>query len=319
MKSAVTLNGNIRTFFMPTRENPSMRLCDFFKINIVDQIKDCDIYICCDITDFYMNDAVYHVGDTIETTNDNGFRVYPNIKFVTPEIAKDMISSKFKSVFHNIKSIEFTEKNMHETHKNFLKMKNSEHSGIASERLVNQHNKIFILKQQIETSGINYDFIFRSRLDHLFLSPLILSSYNFEKNIVYTPGFEGDRDLCYDWYIFGEANTVLSCMDLFNELDCDKKLYVIRSNCCPLKFIKDNNSCIHGTKPSDVTIASEVQLARMCREKGIIIHHSRMQGFVYRYLSEALNQKVMDVLPKNLSGIKWVDYTAGPEVFYSTL
>jgi hypothetical protein len=319
MKAAVTLNGNIRTFFMPTRENPSMRVCDFFKKNIVDQVANCDIYICCDITDFYLDDIVYHVGDTIETTNNNGFRVYKNIKFVRPEIAKELITSKFKSVFDNIKSIVITEGNMHEGHKNFLKMKTSGHNGIASERLVNQHNKILILKEQIEQSGINYDFVFRSRLDHLFLSPLIMSNYNLSKNIVYTPGFEGNRDLCYDWYIFGEAATVLSCMNLFHELDCEDKLYVMRSKCCPLKFIKENNSCIHGNPPSDVTIASEVQLARMCKEKGIVIQHSRIHGTVYRYYPDSTNKTVQDVLPKDLTGIKWVDYTAGPEVSYGVL
>jgi len=266
-----------------------------------------------------MDDIVYHVGDTIETTNNNGFRVYKKIKFVTAEVARQLITSRFKSVFNNIKSIVITEKNIHEDHKNFLKMKTSGHTGIASERLVNQHNKILILKQEIEQSGIEYDFVFRSRLDHLFLTPLILSNYNLSKNIVYTPGFEGNRDLCYDWYIFGEATTVLNCMNLFNELDCDNKLYVIRSNCCPLTFIKENKPCIHGKFPSDVTIASEVQLARMCKESGILIQHSRMQGFVYRYCIDSINQTVKDVLPKGLTGIKWVDYTAGPDVFYAEL
>jgi hypothetical protein len=208
---------------------------------------------------------------------------------------------------------------MHEQHRTFLTMKNSGHTGIATERLVNQHNKIFILKQQIENSGINYDFVFRSRLDHLFLSPLIISNYRIEKNIVYTPGFEGNRDLCYDWYIFGEASTVLTCMNLFNELDSDHKTYVIRTRCCPLQFSTENKKCAHGLNPSDVTVASEVQLARFCKEKNIVIEHSRMHGVVYRYLPESTSQTVRDVLPKNLIGIKWVDYTAGPQVFYNEL
>lgn len=319
MKCAITLNGNIRTFFMPTRENPSMRLCDFFKKNIVDQAKNCDIYICCDITDFYMDDIVYHVGDTIETTNDNGFRVYKNIKFVSSEFARELIISKFNSLFDNIKSIEIVEGNMHEQHINFLKMKNSGYCGIASERLVNQHRKILLLKQKIEESGINYDFVFRTRFDHFFTSPLILSNYKFEENVVYTPGFEGQRDLCYDWYIFGEAKTVLKCMDLYNELDVKKPLFALRCYICGIKFIEENNTCIHGVKLHDVTLASEVQLARFCNERNILIQHSRLHGVVYRYYPESLQQNVRDILSKNLTGINWVDYTPGPKVFYNKL
>jgi hypothetical protein len=238
MKVALALNGNLRTFFMPLRENPNLRICDLFIKNIIEPNKDIDIFICCGITDFFMDGKVFYINNTIETTNNNGFRVYDNIEFIDKETAKQMIHTKLNETLKNIKHIEFTE-DKYEDHPNFLKMKNCGFSGIAVELLVNQHNKILRLKKSIEKSNIKYDCIIRSRFDFMITNPLKLSSYSLQKHMVYTPGFEGNKDLIYDWYCFGTSDTILKCMDLYNHLDFITPLFAVRCHKRGLKFINE--------------------------------------------------------------------------------
>jgi len=312
MKTALALNGNLRTFFMPTRDNPEKRVCDFLKDNIVST--DTDVYVCCDISDFYMDGTVYYVGDIIETTNNNGFRVYKNIKFITIEIAREMIITRLNQLFSNIKVIEIVEKNTPESHPHYLDMKNCGYQGVAVELLINQHNKIQKLKTLIEASGIKYDFIFRTRFDFIHRDKLMLNKYKIEKNIVYVPGYEGNRDLCYDFYIFGEAETVLKCMNLYNELNFYKPIYAIRCPKCPLKFITVNTKCAHGTQLHDVSLSSETQLARIFRNNKIIAEGSKMKGALYRYYPDSITKTALEILPTDISGIKIVDYSASGEI-----
>lgn len=58
---------------------------------------------------------------------------------------------------------------------------------------------------------------------------------------------------------------------------------------------------------------------RVCARKKILIQHSKLQGFVYMYCSDSTNKTVQDILPKDLTEIKWIDYRLRPEVFYNTL
>lgn len=313
MKIALALNGNLRTFFMPLRENPNLRVCDFFIKNIIEPNQDCDIFICCGLTDFFMDGKVFYINNTIETINNNGFRVYNNIEFIDKEIAKIMISKKLNETFKNIKSLIFAEDN-YQKHPNYLKMKNCGFFGVSTELLINQHNKILILKESIEKSNIKYDYIIRSRFDFI-LNIKPLSNYNIQKNNVYCNGFEGDRDLIYDWYAFGDSETILKCMDLYNQLDFINPLYVLRCNNCGIKFIKEKNSCIHGITPGDVTLSSETQLARLLKNNNFLATNSHINGFLYRYKSDNTSETLEDVLPKNLKHIKIIDYTATGEVF----
>jgi len=297
---------------MPTRENPGKRVCDFLKDNIVNTYTD--IYICCDISDFYMDGTVYYVGDSIETTNNNGFRVFKNIKFITIETAREMIITRLHQLFDNIKAIEIVEKNTPESHPHFLHMKNCGYHGIAVELLINQHNKIQKLKTLIEASGIKYDFIFRSRFDFVHIDKLLLDRYKIEKNIVYVPGFEGNRDLCHDWYIYGEAETVLKCMNSYNELNFYKPIYAIRCPNCPLQFITDNTKCAHGTPLHDVSLSSETQIARIFRNNNITANRSGMNGVLYRYYPDSMNETVGEILPKDIAGIKIMNYSASGDI-----
>jgi hypothetical protein len=315
MKTAIALNGNLRSFFMPLPENSQLRVCDFFVKNVIEPNGECDIFICCGLSDFFMDGKVFYINNTIETTNNNGFRVHNNIEFIDKELAKSMISRKLNETFKNIKSLIFIDDN-YEAHPNFLKMKNCGFFGIAPELLINQHDKILKLKESIENSNITYDYIIRSRFDFIIKSKVVLSNYNIKKSIVYCAGFEGDKDLIYDWYAFGNSETILKCMDLYNELDFINPLYALRCNKCGLKFIKEKNTCIHGTNLQDVTLSSETQLARLLKNNNFLAEYSHINGFVYRYNNDS-SETVKDTLPKNLKDVKIIDYTATGEIFIS--
>jgi hypothetical protein len=315
MRIAVALNGNLRTFFMPMHENSDLRVCDLFYKNVIETNDNCDIFICCGLTDFFMDGFVYYTDNTIETTNDNGCRVYNKIKFIDKETAKSMITKKLNETFKNIKEIQFAEDNP-EIHPNFLKMKNCKHYGIAVELLINQHNKIFKLKENIEKTNITYDYIIRSRFDFVILRSLNLSNYNVSNNNIYTPGFEGNKDLVYDWCSFGNSDTMLKCMNLYNELDFIKPTFSLRCNACGLKFKEDNNNCVHGIIPGDVSLSSETQLARLFKNNNFSVN-AGIHGTVYRYMKD-YSQTVKDVLPEGLSGIKVINYTPGDELFSIT-
>jgi hypothetical protein len=55
-------------------------------------------------------------------------------------------------------------------------------------------------------------------------------------------------------------------------------------------------------------LSSETQIARIFRNNNITAQGSNMNGSLYRYYADGMNQTATEVLPKGIAGIKLVDY-----------
>lgn len=340
MKIAIAIHGNLRTFLMPLRENPSYRLCDLTYQNIFAPNYESDVFIVTDDTDFYYNGAQYFTDNKkIEITNADPFRLYPKIEFKSSDICKQILQEQLHQTIPNIKNCviesEYDTRNDKKYHElnDLCKLG---FRGSSPSQIVGHYRKLKLLYESIidheNKNNFKYDIILKIRFDNFYPYNygLNIKNYNFTNNIVYVPGSEGN--LIYDWYAFGTRDVMVPYLKMYDHLGFTKDYPSWLVEWCPsclkkgfngkLKDIIDlgdlNKGWVHSCPNcgstgkiwvADITLAPEYHLYKMYELLNIKPAAANYYPYVYRYLDLNTNIKLNDIFKNNnLQGIKIINH-----------
>ncbi len=316
MKSAIVLTGNLRTFFMPIRENSNMRVCDVFMKNIV-KYNDCDIFICTDTNDFYYDGTQWFLNNQIDVVNADSHRLYPVIKFTTSETARKIITNELQNFFGNrLKGILVLDKEDVFSDEKYKILSNKGLGGVIPEMLIGQYKKLLYCSNLLEdfekSRNFKYDLIFKGRFDagYTLNSILNFSSFNYANTDIYVPGIKCSMIL--DWFAFGNGKSMKSYLQLYNDLgvkipsskyafECQRDNANWSENSpdvrpCPI--CKESDKVIIG----DITLSSENHLYEMFQEKNIKFAGAGYHVYVYRYrdVADSHSITIEEVVKNNL-------------------
>jgi hypothetical protein len=325
MKTAILLHGNMRTFLMPLRKKPHLRVCDVLIKDIINK-NNVDVFISTNSEDFYYNDSQYwNDKEEIQLTNVNNFRFYKNIKLESHENCSNIIKEELYKLRLNIKNINIiNEKNDHTDNDNFNIVKQSNYQGCIPQLLFSQYKKIYNCYEMMEDyenkNNFKYDIVFKARFDCMYdfeKSPN-LESLNYE-NCIYVPDFF--QGVVYDWYAFSKRENILEYLKLYKSLGftINKPAYIFENKCCGRNFIygdipediknlpgyKTVEFCMNCKKPfqthyTDLTISSEYHVHEIL--KNINLKRYTEAGFygdVYRYLDETDDYPLSSIINNN--------------------
>lgn len=296
MKIAVILHGNLRTFFMPLREDRS-RVCDRIYSNIY--YNNADLFLVTDTTDFY-HDGIHYFDeaqrDRIKDTSSTMF--YNKIDFVESKKAEEILDFELKKLFKDIKVLKILPWQDISTDPKFILLTNSDVlkrnnliGGSIPERIVNQYLKIKIaynlIKEYEVKNNISYDLIFRSRFDLLCdPTPISLSSYDYEKIDIFTPGIP-DAPFIYDWCAFGTRHAMGLALNLYDRLGSTLSDRLYRCECLKCGFVhcgsKIECKCSAGMDYDEMTLSSEYHLYKLFKNNNIKYASSCYPMVPYRY------------------------------------
>ena len=317
MKIALAIHGNLRTFLMPLRENPNVRVCDVLLKNII-QPNNPDIFICTDNNDFYYNNSVNYTNNSIEIINSDSFRLYHNLNFLDKQLSHDIIHNELTKTLPNIKDISILDYYNAENDEKYKLLSSSDLKGASPALLVQQYRKLKILSNMItnyeNVHNFKYNLIIKIRFDSMYRdNPLHLCSYDTTNNNLFVPGIKGN--LAFDWYAFGNRNIMLDYMNLYDKLGftINSPEWLNECYACGLPTghkgsVPNNNKCIkcgnsNNYHQSDVTISSEHHIYRYFTEKNVNIIGANYFVCIYRYLKDN-SISIDDILNNNKSKLK---------------
>lgn len=276
MRIAAVLHGNLRTFFMPLRENVHLRICDLLYSNVIEH-NSIDVFLVTDTDDFFYN-GIQYFDETQRTDKTLGFgrelevvssMFYDDIDFMKNSDSARLLSSELSSFFgSHLKGMRVDVLNAIEGDPKLSIFNGDKSGGCMPERLVRQYLKIKagyeLLVEYERANGIHYDIIFRGRLDNKYgEEPLDILSYNYVEHDLFCPGII-NSDLVYDWCAFGKRWAMDHCLNLYDRLG----------------FTLDNRVS-HGD--GEITASSEHHLSRLFKEMSIKCASSKYQMAPYRY------------------------------------
>lgn len=347
MKIAILFHGNLRTFLMPLRENPSMRLCDHSLPRILyPNLKECDVFVATDCNDFFYDGCQYYSDDKrIEIHNNDAFRLFSKIKIESNDKCRSIIENELRKVIPNIKALSIENPfdiRKHERYRDIYE-KCDKYKGAQTELLLAQYRKIHqayeLMKEQERKQGFEYDLVFRVRFDNVYPvnHPLILSNYDYTNKVVYVPGAEAG--MVYDWFAFGKRENMKPLLELYENLGFTSKMPHWIAECweyCGKKGVdgeledsidpllidkgtkkgklpfcpicKRNSSNVGGVYFADITMSSEYHVHCTLNIHGIAPVAAGYYPIVYRYLSLDTKDKVNDILSTNQANLNGVEF-----------
>jgi hypothetical protein len=316
MKVAIVIHGNLRTFLMPTRENPSIRICDSFVNNIV-LPNNADVFAFTDTNDFYYNDTQYYATDRqIEILNNNAYRLHNKVDFINSDSAKQIINDQLNSLIgSNLKSVHIEPPFDATTDPKFSLLQNANVKGSSPSLLVHQFRKLKLayemVKEYEKQNGFSYDLIVKWRFD--ILNPgggiLNFSNYDYGNTDVYVAGVHSP--VIYDWHAFGKPQFMHYCFSIYDYLGnflnegrihlCDKcRIYGNHINC----------SC---NRASEITLAPEYHYFKVYQMNNVRIANSGYNAYPYRYKDTNISTPLVDVMNSLNIDAKVLTYTTGIE------
>lgn len=317
MRIALVLHGNLRTFLMPTRENPSIRVCDVFMNNIV-LPSNTDVFVFTDTNDFYYEGTQYYATDKqIEILNNNAYRFHDKIDFVDHNVGKHMINEKLNTIIGgNLKNVVIEAPYDATLDPKYKILQDANVKGSSPILLIHQFRKLKLAYEAIKTyekyNNIFYDLLVKWRFD--ILNPggglLNFSNYNYSDVDVYVAG--NHAPIIYDWHAFGTPSAMQYCFNIYDYLGnflnegkihlCDKcRRYGNVINC----------KC---NRTSEITLAPEYHYHKVYKKNNIRIANSGYNAHPYRYKDTNMNTLLPDIM-KNLNiDAKVVTYTTGIEI-----
>jgi len=330
MKIALAIHGNLRTFLMPLRENPSVRVCDVLLKNIIHP-NNPDIFICTDNNDFYYNNSVNYTNNLIEISNSDPFRIHHNINFLNKDISENIIRTELNKILSNIKNISILDYYNAEDDEKYNILATSNLKGVSPALLIQQYRKLKMLSNMITEYELNnnfkYDVIMKVRFDNMYRdSSLYLNRYDvLNNNNLFVPGVKAN--LIMDWYSFGHRNIMMDWLNLYDKLGFTinspgwiNECYFSCKNATGHNGLLPNtNKCIicgntNNYYQADVTLSSEYHLYKHFTEKNINIIGAGYHAWIYRYL-ENNHIPIDTILNNNKSKFKntlFVNHTANP-------
>jgi len=332
MKTAVVFSGNLRTFFMPLRENPSIRVCDVLLNNVVTST-NADVYISTDTENFYLDGVQYfYVKDKLEETkiletyNFDSMRFHNKIEFIEYEDAYKLLKPKLENFFGNsLKSLIINEPYDVTKDSKYEFLKRNTNAGSIPEFLISQHRKSFLAYDEIcnyESINGKYDVIIKSRFDNVIVPNINLAAYNFNSVDLYVPFIKGP--VYFDWSAIGNRKAMHHYLTMYNKLgntlaageswlySCSRCNYslvdekshknLIAIPACPRC---GKNDCIVA---ENVTMASEHHVCHMVRTENLKCAVALNQTHIYRY-NDSSNPLDLDFIKSmNLGSVKLRSY-----------
>lgn len=300
MKTAIVFSGNTRTFFMPLRENPNIRVCDVLMSNVVIPT-DADVFVSTDTENFYL-DGVQHFytnnvnapTKTIETYNFDQMRFYNNITFIEPEEAKSLLIPRFQSFFGSrLKSLIVETPYDSTKDKNYEFLKQNMCAGSIPEFIINQTWKSKLAYESIceyeKTNGV-YDVIIKLRFDNLILPTVSYSNYDFSNVDLYVPNINGP--VYFDWTAFGNRRAMGLYLSLYHRLGFTKE---------------SGEAWLNGNE--NVTMSLEHHVCELVHRENLRCSIAPNQTHIYRYndSNQPLNLELLKNM--NLGDVSLKSYT----------
>lgn len=334
MKIAIAIHGNLRTFLMPLRENPSIRVCDIALRNVILPNLG-DVFIMTDSNDFYFNNRQYFSEDKqIEITNSDSFRLYKNIAFEMPEICEDIIQTELYKIIPNIKKLKIERYYDCTKDKAYKKLLESNFRGSSPSTLIGHYRKLKLCNDMIteyeNKHNFKYDAILKIRFDNLYPhnSELKITNFNLDNNNVYGPGHHAK--LFYDWFAFGSKAVMNHYLNLYDNLGftINYPSCLLECNFCGKNSIdgiidKANQGwrdechlCKSKGKVwvADVTLSPEYHLYKTFELNNIKINGCGYSSYVYRYLDLNTNTTLEEIFQSNnLFGKKLINHSPHPD------
>lgn len=321
MKIALILHGNLRTFLMPTRENPQLRVCDIFKNKIIIPNSP-DVFIVTEANDFYYDGTQYC--NRLEIANSDGFRIHDKVAYVSNEDARKIIEEQLKrELGERIKDM-VVEDHISDVSSDpkFQKLNNSDAKGCSPALIVKQHKKVqSAYKMMLRNETTPYDLVIKCRFDTMYDSnPLKLREYDYFNVDVYVPGSKGP--IIYDWLAFGRRANMIDYLNLYDWLGwpIDKKAYSVECRKCGNQLMETpaheilNIVCPHCNNSdnvafNEITSSSEYHIYSMFRERQIKYASSGHHMYIYRYKDTANNDIHQVFRTVDLNNITVVNHT----------
>ena len=316
MKTAIILHGNLRTFFIPTRENPQLRVCDIFMKNLVEP-NDADIFVSTDTNDFYYNDCQYFQSNQIDIVNNDPFRLYLKVGFMPPDKAKEVIEKELRSLLRSrLKGIIIHDTEDLTKDEKCILLRASGAPGASPVMITGQYKKLLscynMIKKYEETNNINYEIFLKTRFDTAYQvnSPLRLNSFNLTSIDVYVPTV--NPPLIHDFFAFGNKMGMIPYLKLYEQLGCTLPDHMYMLECrrdgAINYFGSDPNvkvQCKNCHKTDmlcmgDVTIASEHHIYHIFNKMGIKYSAVKYHSYIYRYREVAYNNTVDNIIKNEL-------------------
>ncbi len=296
MKTAIILSGNLRTFLMPTRENPNSRVCDDFIKNIV-KPNNADVFAFTDTSDFFYNGTQYYATDRrIEILNNDAFRLYKKVDFIDNATSRNIIQTQLKMLGSHLKSLQIEDPFTASNDPKFSLLSDAKVGGSSPTLLIHQFRKLKLaynaLRDYENANNFKYDLVIKWRFDISSPNKLVVSTYNYNDVDAYVAG---DRSpIIYDWHAFGKRQA-MECLNLYDHLGkylpegkvhfCDKCRYYGRAM----------NTC-NCNAYSEITLAPEYHLFRVFRENGVRLANSGYSATPYRYQDTSVNTPIDQVM-----------------------
>tara|TARA_Y100000589_G_scaffold230391_1_gene217779 strand:+ start:1703 stop:2707 length:1005 start_codon:yes stop_codon:yes gene_type:complete len=317
MKTAIVVHGNLRTFLMPTRENPNETVCDNFIRNVVQCNPNADIFMVTDCNDFYYDGSVYWCeGSDIAILNNNAFRLYHDMKIESKERCREIIETELRQRIPNLRGLLVEDPYDCAKDAKYKPLQELKFEGAAIPMLIGQYRKLHTLYKMIseyeEENDFKYETIIKTRYDNYFHAPLVSNS---DHNTITTPGYKGDL-FSYDWYGMGSRDVMEPFLRMYENLGFTVDYPVWLEECGGVTIHggvfqkKDFEGINDGCHRADITMSSEYHLGLMINQRGF----SKLIGpsvYIYRYLP-INSDMAMPILQKNketLKGASFVNYT----------
>lgn len=316
MRVAIVISGNLRTFFMPTREDLSSRLSDVFLRNIVAQ-NNADVFAFASTNDFFFEGIQHFTTDNkIEVSNNDTNRLLENIKFISGMEAKELITEQLISLLgNNLKALEI-EKSFDVSTDPRLSLKGIKTTGNNLSFAIQQVRRLnlaYNLLQKYENdNNIKYDVILKWRFDNSINGPLYIDKHNFEQTDIYVPGIHSP--IIYDWFAYGTRAAMDHCLSLYDffgtEL-CNGRIFI----CSKCKhYGGDDHSCQADSQLYDISLSVEHHLFRVFADKNIRLSNSAYSSSPYRYKTSNDNTPINDYMNKLNINATVINHGPGNEI-----
>lgn len=304
MKTAVIVCGNLRTFLMPLRENPSLRVCDIFMRNIV-LPNNADVFALTDTTSFYYDGTEYFSTKNIDVYHGEAFRIHDKVALIDEKTAEDIIRKELTAIVgQRLKMLTIASAIEVNEDAKFKILKSIDAGGASPTMMVQQYLK---LKRGYESmanyehaNGLRYDAIIKCRFDNMYAGhPLNIGNYSYSNKELYCPGIKAPMVL--DWYAFGLRDVMSHYMTLYDQLGTiipQGRMFIHECTRCGVSVEHGENGNYGGTAcpgcrrsdsicSSDIALSSEHHIYRMCERNGFQPRGAGYYVYVYRFKDSA--------------------------------
>lgn len=298
MRIAIALTGNLRTFFMPTREDVKTKVCDVFMRQIVSPNK-ADVFVSTDSVAFYLNGAEHFSSSFVDIYNGEKHRLHDNPVLTPHPEGRGMILEELRKVVGpNLAGARVGEVHDATSDPKYQVLDSFQSSGSHPVMLIQQYRKLKIAHEMIlthERENGRYDIVIKCRPDNMYpnASPLRMTSYDFSDTDAYGPGMRGAAFI-HDWYAFGKRDAMMKYLALYDRLGdvlLPGKFYLSQCEACghawdrphPVKVPCDKCGRADRVISTEETMASERHVYCLFQREGIRYRTAPYPVYVYRY------------------------------------